>query len=68
MRVVDFVKFVDTLEEPEAQTPEFGLLFEDGSVFCFCCGGTVEAEDVKVLEKYGVGRLSYVNEYLKLDF
>lgn len=45
------VKFKNLLEE-ECEDTKFGILLEDNTVLCLCCGGTFEEEDYKIIEKY----------------
>lgn len=61
---VSLVKFRDTLEENSDE--HFGLLFEDGMILCFCCGGYVEPEDYEIIENYN--GLKYLDETLKQHY
>ena len=55
------VYFVDTLEENP--TPHFGILFEDGNILCFCCGGIIEPDDYEIIEDYK--DFTYLDDTLK---
>lgn len=58
---VSLVKFRDTLEENSDE--HFGILFDDGYILCFCCGGCVEPEDYEIIENYN--GFAYLDETLK---
>lgn len=63
---MQLVKFIDTVtEEPEYH---FGLLSEDDTVFCFCCGNILEPGGYELLKVYPNSQLHYIEEYLKQDF
>jgi len=61
---VSLVRFRDTLEENSDE--HFGILFNDGVILCFCCGGTVEPEDYEIIENYN--GFAYLDETLKEHF
>ena len=63
-KAVCLVRFKDLLEEnPEEH---FGILFEDGFIVCFCCGGCLEPEDYEIIEKFdGFPRLDAI---MKAEF
>lgn len=65
--VQDFVLFIDLLEdEKEENKPRhYGLLLADGNIICLCCGGIVEPEDYKIIERYGTEQIHYIDEILK---
>lgn len=58
---VSLVKFKDTLEDDSAE--HFGILFDNGFVLCFCCGGYVEPDDYIIIENYN--GFDYLDEVLK---
>lgn len=58
---VSLVKFRDTLEENSAE--HFGILFDNGFILCFCCGGYVEPEDYEIIEDYK--GFAYLDDTLK---
>ena len=58
---VSLVKFRDTLEENSDE--HFGILFDNGFILCFCCGGYVEPEDYEIIENYN--GFEYLDETLK---
>ena len=58
---VSLVKFRDTLEENSDE--HFGILFDNGFILCFCCGGYVEPEDYEIIENYN--GFAYLDETLK---
>ena len=41
------VLFSDRLKGTEKH---YGILFENGFIFCFCCGGYIEPEDYIIVE------------------
>ena len=57
---ISIVKFRDTLEDDNEE--HFGILFEDGTVLCLCCGGVLEPEDHVVTKNYQ--GFAYVDETL----
>lgn len=60
-KAISLVKFRDTLED---NAPEhFGILFDNGFILCFCCGGCVEPEDYEIIEDYK--GFAYLDETLK---
>lgn len=61
---VSLVRFRDTLEENSDD--HFGILFENGFILCFCCGGYVEPEDYEILEHYE--GFAYLDETLKQHY
>ena len=42
------VLFVDNLEDDA--TPHYGILFDNGFILCFCCGGYIERETTTSLK------------------
>lgn len=58
---VSLVRFRDTLEDNSEE--HFGILFENGFILCFCCGGYVEPEDYEIIENYN--GFAYLDETLK---
>lgn len=61
MRPICLVLFKDLLEENS--TPHFGILLDDESVICLCCGGILEPEDREIIQKFN--GFSYLDETLK---
>lgn len=61
---VSLVRFRDTLEENS--TEHFGILFDNGFILCFCCGGYVEPEDYEIIEDYK--GFAYLDETLKQHY
>ena len=61
--VKDFVFFED-----EEGIGNFGLLLADDNIICLDCGGIVEPDQYTILERYGTGRIHYINDLLKADF
>lgn len=49
-KAISLVKFKDTLEDNA--TEHFGILFDNGFILCFCCGGCVEPDDYEIIEDY----------------
>lgn len=47
---VCLVLFRDLLEDNSE--PHYGILFENGFVLCFCCGGSLEPEDYEIIERF----------------
>ncbi len=43
----EVVLFADPLEGTEKH---YGVLFENGFILCFCCGGYIEPEDYIIIE------------------
>lgn len=43
----------------------YGILFEDGRVLCFCCGGYIEPDDYKIIERCDWNR---IDETLLKDY
>lgn len=43
------VRFIDSEEE----TTHFGILNEDETITCLCCGGTVEKGEYTIEENFG---------------
>lgn len=58
---VSLVRFRDTLEDNSEE--HFGILFENGFILCFCCGGYIEPEDYEIIENYN--GFAYLDETLK---
>lgn len=58
---VSLVRFRDTLEDNSEE--HFGILFKNGFILCFCCGGYVEPEDYEIIENYN--GFAYLDETLK---
>ncbi len=63
-RAISLVRFRDTLEENSDD--HFGILFENGFILCFCCGGYVEPEDYEILENYE--GFAYLDDTLKQHY
>ena len=61
---VSLVVFRDTLEEHS--DPHFGILFDNGFILCFCCGGYVEPEDYEIVENFN--GFAYLDDTLKQYF
>lgn len=61
---VSLVRFRDTLEDNSEE--HFGVLFENGFILCFCCGGYVEPEDYEIIENYN--GFAYLDETLKRHY
>jgi len=61
---ISLVKFRDTLEENS--TEHFGILFDNGFILCFCCGGYIEPEDYEILENYN--GFEYLDDTLKQHY
>jgi hypothetical protein len=61
---VSLVRFRDTLEDNSEE--HFGVLFENGFILCFCCGGYVEPEDYEIIENYN--GFAYLDETLKWHY
>lgn len=61
---VSLVRFRDTLEDNSEE--HFGVLFENGFILCFCCGGYVEPEDYEIIENYN--GFAYLDETLKQHY
>lgn len=61
---VSLVRFRDTLEDNSEE--HFGILFENGFILCFCCGGYVEPEDYEIIENYN--GFTYLDETLKQHY
>ena len=61
---VSLVKFRDTLEDNSDE--HFGILFDNGFILCFCCGGYVEPEDYEIIENYN--GFAYLDSTLKEHF
>lgn len=61
---VSLVRFRDTLEDNSEE--HFGILFENGFILCFCCGGYVEPEDYEIIENYN--GFAYLDETLKQHY
>ena len=51
MLAKSLVYFKDNLIEGEHEE-HYGILFEDNTVLCFCCGGVLEDGDYIILENY----------------
>lgn len=58
---MSLVRFRDTLEDNSEE--HFGILFENGFILCFCCGGYIEPEDYEIIENYN--GFAYLDETLK---
>lgn len=50
MVATQLVRFFDTLERDSEI--HFGLLLNDNSILCLCCGGILEEEDYQIVERY----------------
>lgn len=61
---VSLVRFRDTLEDNSEE--HFGILFENGFILCFCCGGYVEPENYEIIENYN--GFAYLDETLKQHY
>lgn len=62
---VSLVIFHD-LNDDEAFSDHYGILFDDGFILCLCCGSWVEPEDYTILmDFHGFGNL---DEFLKHNF
>ena len=61
---ISLVRFRDTLEENS--TEHFGILFDNGFILCFCCGGYLEPEDYEIIENYN--GFAYLDDTLKQHF
>jgi len=46
-KAIDVVLFADRLEGTEKH---YGVLFENGFILCFCCGGYIDPEDYIIIE------------------
>ena len=46
-KATEVVLFADCLEGTEKH---YGVLFENGFILCFCCGGYIEPEDYIIIE------------------
>lgn len=55
------VKFRDTLEDNADE--HFGVLFENGFIMCFCCGGYLESDDYEILASFD--GFAYLDDTLK---
>lgn len=60
------VKFKDTLEN-DAEV-HFGILLDDNSIICMCCGGTVEDGDYEIVEKFNSDAWYYADQSLLAEF
>jgi len=49
-KAIEVVLFADCLEGTEKH---YGVLFENGFILCFCCGGYIEPEDYVIIENCG---------------
>jgi len=47
-KATEVVLFADTLEENAEK--HYGILFENGFILCFCCGGYIEPGDYIIIE------------------
>lgn len=61
---VSLVRFRDTLEENSEE--HLGILFDNGFILCFCCGGYIEPEDYEIITNYN--GFAYLDETLKEHF
>lgn len=50
MVATQLVRFFDTLKRDSEM--HFGLLLNDNSILCLCCGGILEEEDYQIVERY----------------
>ena len=50
MVATQLVRFFDTLERDSEI--HFGILLNDNSILCLCCGGILEEEDYQIVERY----------------
>lgn len=57
-KATDVVRFKDILEINS--DPHFGILFEDETILCLCCGGIIEKGDYKILEHISFGEVDEV--------
>ena len=60
-KAINLVLFKDTLEENSE--PHYGILFDNGNILCFCCGGIVEPDDYEIIENFN--GFAYLDETLK---
>jgi hypothetical protein len=44
----------------------YGILFNDGTILCLCCGGTLEPDQYEILEDFE--GFAYLDETLKEHF
>ena len=58
---ISLVRFKDLLEENSEE--HFGILFDNGFILCFCCGGYIEPEDYEILENFN--GFAYLDNTLK---
>lgn len=61
---VSLVRFRDKSEEIPDE--HFGILFDNGFILCFCCGGYVEPENCEIIENYN--GFEYLEETLEEHF
>ncbi len=55
------IKFKDTSEDESAE--HFGILFDNDSVLCFCCGGYLKPGEYEIIEMF-IG-FDYLDQTLK---
>lgn len=46
---ISVVKFIDKSDKSSKE--RFGVLFDNGFILCFCCGGYVEPENYEIIEE-----------------
>lgn len=63
-KAISLVYFQDTLEENSEG--HYGVLFDNGNILCFCCGGIIEPDDYEILENFN--GFAYLDETLKLYY
>lgn len=53
MKALSLIKFKDAKENlsESFNKSRYGILLEDNTVICFCCGGTIPLEDCIIIEK-----------------
>ena len=49
-KATSLVIFNDVFEDNA--DPHYGILFENGNVLCFCCGGVLEEGDYEIIENF----------------
>ena len=62
---ISLVYFRDNMLEDEREE-HYGILFDDGTVLCFCCGGILEEGDYVIIENFN--GFAYLDETLKLHY
>lgn len=63
-KAIGLVLFHDLLEENSDN--HYGILFENGSILCLCCGGYVPPEDYEIIENFK--GFAYLDETLKIYY